>query len=310
MPRTAHGRSGFTLIELLVVIAIIAILIALLVPAVQKVRESASRTQCRNNLKQISLGVHNYVSHHRIIPPTSAGATGARRGWVYLILPDLEQNALTRAYRDDIEWFDPINAPVYQTPLKVMQCPSAPNPRTATGNTGGGTPETFSSAACGDYSAQGAMDSSTVAGMGIPASFPRTGLWNQSNVTSRFSQCSDGLSNTLMIVEDAGRPEYWVKGENKGIIGITAPTSAGHAAYGVWAGRAMALDVCGHTMNGMAFPGPCAINCSNWRGIYAFHPGVANVSMGDGSVRSLKEGLDIYVLYALATRAGDEILTD
>jgi prepilin-type processing-associated H-X9-DG protein len=182
--------------------------------------------------------------------------------------------------------------------------------RVATGTTGGGSPETFTHAACGDYSAQGAMDSSTVLGLGIPAAFPRRGLWNQSLVPTRLPECLDGLSNTLMLVEDAGRPELWVLGKKSGTIGITAPTSTGHGAYGVWAGRTMGLDSHGHTMNGLAFPGPCAINCTNWRGVYAFHPQLANVCMGDGSVRRLRQGMNIYVLFALVTRASGEVVSD
>jgi hypothetical protein len=61
-------------------------------------------------------------------------------------------------------------------------------------------------------------------------------------------------------------------------------------------------------MDGMAFPGPCAINCTNWRGVYAFHPGVASVGMGDGSVRTLKRGMDIYALFGLVTKIGGEVV--
>src|SRR5262245_22664825 len=96
MNRNRRCRSGFTLIELLVVIAIIAVLIALLVPAVQKAREAANQSTCRNNLKQIGLGLHNYHSEYQTFPPACVhnGSTGPAWAWGVLILPYLEQDNL------------------------------------------------------------------------------------------------------------------------------------------------------------------------------------------------------------------------
>jgi prepilin-type N-terminal cleavage/methylation domain-containing protein len=121
-------RGGFTLIELLVVIAIIAILIALLVPAVQKVRESANRTTCTNNLKQIGIALHNYHGAHKVFPPGCVG-TGAvpAWGWMVFTLPYMEQTplfdrlnprgrTLQQAMTSDLA--------ALQTPLPVLICPS------------------------------------------------------------------------------------------------------------------------------------------------------------------------------------------
>ena len=117
-------RSGFTLIELLVVIAIIAILIGLLLPAIQKVREAAARTQCQNNLKQLALACHNYENTYQMFPVYGV-STPYQQGWVALVLPYLEQVSIRNIYNyDSANWFDAVNDSPRMSPVKTFLCPS------------------------------------------------------------------------------------------------------------------------------------------------------------------------------------------
>ena len=130
-------RKAFTLIELLVVIAIIAILIGLLLPAVQKVRESAARTQCSNNLKQISLALHNYHDTNNGFPPgyvdgnpagpnTPDTDVGPGWGWASFLLPFVEQGNVYNQINFSVGVGVGSNAAVSQLPLKIHQCPADP----------------------------------------------------------------------------------------------------------------------------------------------------------------------------------------
>jgi prepilin-type N-terminal cleavage/methylation domain-containing protein/prepilin-type processing-associated H-X9-DG protein len=127
MPRL---RRGFTLIELLVVIAIIAVLIALLLPAVQAAREAARRSQCVNNLKQLGLAVHNYLSSNNVLPAQSmypsqeVAAAGWSYSWTLGLLPFVEQSALYNAFNFSVAVTYPQQTTVGYTQLTALLCPS------------------------------------------------------------------------------------------------------------------------------------------------------------------------------------------
>ena len=307
---TKTHREGFTLIELLVVIAIIAILIGLLLPAVQKVREAAARMSCQNNLKQIGLAVHSYHDAYQKTPPTYTGtSSGPPTGqpynsWMAFILPYLEQENVKRAYDLTKNSYDPVNAAIISTRIKVYECPSSANgPHTETYTATHPTlgTYTYTNAATTDYSVVYSISPQLVNSGLIP-----TPVSNRLSIITvpeiSFTSVTDGLSNTLMVAENANRPQQWRAGK------MTDPAGS---PGGAWAFFSKWLSITGSTLDGAATPGPCPLNCRNDNtSIYSQHTGGANAVFGDGSVRFLKQSMSIQTLAAMVTRENGEAYSD
>jgi prepilin-type processing-associated H-X9-DG protein len=200
---------------------------------------------------------------------------------------------LSNLYQFNLAWFDPANQPTVSTPLKIMQCPSTP---------GGSRFDTFlpSAPACGDYNATTGVSGILIQVGLIPATADLRGVLVR-NARSRVADITDGTSTTILLGEDAGRPQLW----NAGSL-----VPDGYIWGGGWADSHGPFAVSGSSTDGsIARGGPCAINCTNATEFYAFHPSAANAAFADGSVRLLPASLSISVLAALTTRSGGEVVS-
>src|SRR5262245_35633872 len=224
--RTARARrnAGFTLIELLVVIAIIAVLIALLVPAIQKAREAADRTTCSNKLKQLGLALHNYESANGCFPHAATRTTptdGAGITWVPYVFPYIEQGNLpydfTKPYNDaanDIT-VGRDGLTNNQHVINLLLCPSAPPASNRLANNNAAptdyTAIVASLASNNIYLTNSTASPYFTAGV-PPADATYQGVLDRGLAGAlgrRITDVTDGTSNTLLLVECAGRQQVW-----------------------------------------------------------------------------------------------------
>lgn len=297
---TSHSRTGFTLIELLVVIAIIAVLVALLLPAVQSAREAARRAQCKNNLKQMGLGMQNYESTSGMFPTrTTALNSGKRHSILSRLLPYVDRRDLYELYNFNVHWHDAQNAAVINLPVSAFVCPSTPNGERADTTSSGTTPAA-GSRYCSDYGELNDINSAliTLGVLDAATNAMPNGAIFDNFLRARVRDITDGTSNTIFLCECAGRPATYRMGQK--VSGNT--TGAG------WADNVQGFDLHGFNPTAGSTPGTCAVNCTNSNEAYSFHPGGAHFLLGDGTVRFASESIDIKVIGALVTAQAGEVI--
>ena len=319
-----RDRSGLTLIEALVVVAVIGLLAGLLMVAVQSSRELARRMTCQDRLRQIGLAVQSHESARGALPalyngtflpmPRSALDEFHFHSWRTAILPQLDQSALASTLVPS----DPITLPSNQTAvnveLAVFLCPSTANvdanlPELFEWNDGAPPIRTVGSAARNDYEVIGGVQLRPQTTVSSDLSPIRFGAWGEPTYrisdgaslryrTARFADITDGLSQTMLIGERAGRPDLYDRGRVDPYP-YADPSLGGDPHQAAWAvSTHIAWTVFYHKQS---------VNETNRIGIFSFHPGGANVAFADGSVRFLKQSTDPATLAAMATRSGAEV---
>jgi prepilin-type N-terminal cleavage/methylation domain-containing protein len=348
MTNRAPKRPGFTLIELLVVIAIIAILIALLLPAVQQAREAARRTQCKNNLKQAGLAIHNYHDVANVFPPALlssgryntpayyAGNTRVKNitGW-QMLLPYIDQAPLYNQFDFNVASVTsnlyglpeepklPANEALITTPVAMLECPS--HPEAGANGTNRTTPPTdgylrnpeyrytsylFSTGVFTDYNAPWLTYKRDY----------RQGAFGNDGAAN-FRDMTDGSSNSFLVGES------WAGGQNKtslhygpwGLAGLHTSVHGRVVTAGVSATSAVGCtdpsqDGCYYSANQPVQFGINGDYSQNGSGKYyawgfgSGHSGGAQFLMGDGTVRFISENIDYKTLALLAFIHDQQVL--
>jgi prepilin-type N-terminal cleavage/methylation domain-containing protein len=328
VPQTRVGRQvGFTLVELLVVIAIIAVLIGLLLPAVQKVREAASRTSCANNLKQIGLAAHNYHDCNQCLPPSRLDRAGGV-AWTVLILPFIEQGNFGRQW-DPKRWYYDQGATVAEgDAIRAIGVPIYFCPTRRTVNSEprlsiqGDTPDlpfpgsrTHYPGALGDYACSVGNDMAADYDAGGPGGNgamviakpphlyesgtlpPRLKPWKSQ---TPFAAITDGLSHTLLVGEKYVKPDTFG-------INVPANINANFGDGSIYNGDHpwVVSRVAGVTS-------PIAHGTSDAfiSQFGSWHPGVCQFVMADGSVRAVPNSIDPTVLGHLSQRNDGQATPD
>jgi len=329
-------RRAFTLVELLVVIAIIGILVGLLLPAVQAAREAARRMSCSNNIRQVELAFQNFHSAQKYFPsnirPNALSTVRVR--WATYLLPYMELNTLYTRLDLNKNWSSVVPNPdgslnydLFGTKIPIYECPSNPEAgKVQDGSPPPDSPVWQARVANGDYSGFYGVDPQ-LASLGlVDAESVRVNNGAISKTDRlKFSSFVDGTSNTVRLVESAGRPHVYRMGRR--VIQADAGSN-NRINGGGWCRPASELNLLiGTSGDGSVFPGPKAINVTNgialgsayphaYFGVdgtgqpYSFHTGGNMSAFVDGSARFLSSNIDIRIFARLISRDCGEVLND
>ena len=290
-------HAGLTLIELLVVVATIGILIVMLLPAVQQIREAARRVQCQNNLRQLALGTLNYSgAHNEQLPPlwkTANRNPWNNFSWRVDVLPFIEAENLRQTLVLEQRPLSSANLTAVESQLPIFQCPSTPqSPRVIT-KIGGST--NLKAAAC-DYSAIFTTTTDTEArseGAWFPSRSSEASTAVLRSQSAKLTSISDGLSSTVLLFEQAGKPTVFDRE-------FSAVPDSSFGPFQFFTEGPWATGESGIVSENR-------VNEWNADGLFGFHV-VAHVALCDGSVHGLASDVDGSVVAALLSRNGREII--
>jgi hypothetical protein len=238
------------------------------------------------------------------LPPSGIKLPGLQC-WYVAALPYVEQVAVFELMDLKKNWDHLDNQRAVSVPIPTLLCPSSPVEAQRQLPIGSGK-----FGARSDYAIPRSI-SATPVQAGYVRSGPNKGAMDSSQPV-RFKQIKDGLSNTLLVIEDAGRPEHWVRagrGEDNWRDGCpNANVVNGIVSGGAWADPRNDIPLHGFQVSGLYCPGPCAVNCTNNNEAFGFHNGGVAMVLVDASTHFLEEDVDIQTYASLVTRAGNEVL--
>lgn len=266
-------ESGFTLVELIVVMAVIGMLVALLLPAIQAARETARRTACANNMRQMGLGLLAFHNANQHFPPgitdwvTATNPNGRQLAWSIFLLPFVEEQSAWRQFNLNLSFADSANLPATSQIVPIYLCPSTSRYQSNRIGAMSGPPTVPQQdwMACIDYGGMFGWD-----GAGGYPWANGTMIYNQ---PIALSQLAGGASHVILVAEDTGR-------------------DCTH--YGRWADGMNIFDQTG------------PINVQQWGEMWSDHPGGVNVVLCDASVHFAADTIDPASLAALCTRDGGD----
>lgn len=316
-------RSGLTRVELAVAAGLSLFAAGLLLPRVQAARADAARARCQDNLRRLGQGFAEFEKAHGGLPPRRAGFNNGEPygGWGVFVLPYAGEEAVAKKYDPKFDFFDPANKAAVETPVKSFLCPASPAGRVVTvqsqasakaANPDKDTVFTVKAAACDYIASNGVL----LPRGGYGVNFNEAGQMNGNqrqpmtdNEYTPLAKITDGTSCTLLLIEQAGRPDVWRLGKKKDGDGQFGMSPNARGAWAGWGSIAFGpADARTGESPGKGDATDCTVNCNNWFGVYGFHDGGANVLMCDGSVRFVGPKLDPLTFAYLTLRDDGHVI--